>query len=329
MSSILESLSQSIPTDVVGQIGKAVGLGPELVTKGLSVVGPVITGALASKAATPSGLDSLINMLPSGGGSTGLGFGDLLGFLKPGAQKNLLGNIFGPATGAIGATLNKQLGFNAAPLLAVAAPVVMGLVSKAMHTNKLDKAGVAQLLKDEQRSYLEKGSPTATVVRQALDAGREAVAVKDKYTADEWEKVRLGPVAAAHVVMMASPSGLVGTVKEVGSVLEALNQGREKASITPTGLVNIAFDEEVSKDEFMQVARDRTPAAVLDLVRGAVAVVSVKNPADVASYKSLVLDTAQKVAEASKEGGFLGIGATRVSQEEQSALDQLRTVLNA
>jgi hypothetical protein len=96
----------------------------------------------------------------------------------------------------------------------------------------------------------------------------------------------------------------------------------------PTGLVNVAFGEEVSKDEFMVVAKDRTPSTVLERVRGAIATVAGKNPADVASYKSLVLDTAQRAAEASKEGGFLGIGGTRVSQEEQSALDQIRNVLN-
>jgi len=330
MPSIFESLSQAIPNDAIGRIGKAVGLSPDLVTKGLGVVVPVITGALAQKVASPSGLDELIKMLPSGSGEIGFGFGDLLGFLEPGAPKELLSNVFGAGTAAaIGATLNKRLGFDAAPLLAIAAPMVLGLISKTMQARKLDKAGVAQFLQDEEKNYIAQGGTNVVLVREALDAGREASAVKDKYTADEWQQVRLGPVAAAQVVMLASPSGLIGSVKEVDSVLEALRSGRDRAATVPTGLVNVAFGDEVSKDEFMVVAKNRTPAAILDMVRGAVAVVSTKNPAEVANYRSLVLDTAQRVAEASKEGGFLGIGGTQVSKEEQTALDQLRNIVNA
>jgi hypothetical protein len=33
------------------------------------------------------------------------------------------------------------------------------------------------------------------------------------------------------------------------------------------------------------------------------------------------------VAEASKEGGFLGIGGTRVSAQEQQALDEIRAAV--
>jgi hypothetical protein len=34
------------------------------------------------------------------------------------------------------------------------------------------------------------------------------------------------------------------------------------------------------------------------------------------------------VAEASKEGGFLGIGGTRVSAEEQAAIDEIKAAVN-
>jgi len=33
------------------------------------------------------------------------------------------------------------------------------------------------------------------------------------------------------------------------------------------------------------------------------------------------------VAEASKEGGFLGIGGTRVSAQEQQAIDEIRAAV--
>jgi hypothetical protein len=43
-------------------------------------------------------------------------------------------------------------------------------------------------------------------------------------------------------------------------------------------------------------------------------------------YAQFLVRTATAVAESSKEGGFLGIGGTRVSSEEQAAIDQVRSI---
>lgn len=325
MSSLIDSIAQAFPSDAIGQIAKVADLKPDFVGKGLNVIGPLVTGALAAKAATPGGLSSLMNMLPSGKGDTGLGVGDLLGYLKPGAAKETLNGIFGSGTSAVGGVLDRTLGFRASPLLALVAPVALGAISKAVNTSKLGPGGVARMLEDESREYLNKGGEHVTVVRQALDAGRQAAAIKERFSTSEWEAVRLGPVAAAQAVMMASPSGLVGSVKEVGSVLEAFREGRRDAA--PASLLNVAFDDDPSKEEFVAVVKDRTPAAVLDLVRGAVNTVSQRDPSAVGSYKAFILSTAQRVAEASKEGGFLGIGGKQVSGDEQATLDRIRTLL--
>ena len=52
-----------------------------------------------------------------------------------------------------------------------------------------------------------------------------------------------------------------------------------------------------------------------------------KSPAEAAAYKATILAVAKAAAEASKEGGFLGIGGTLVSKDEQAALDQLGAAL--
>jgi len=49
--------------------------------------------------------------------------------------------------------------------------------------------------------------------------------------------------------------------------------------------------------------------------------------AEATAYKEWVMSVAQTVAEAGKEGGFLGIGAVRVSPEEEAALAALRSDL--
>jgi hypothetical protein len=55
----------------------------------------------------------------------------------------------------------------------------------------------------------------------------------------------------------------------------------------------------------------------IGLVREAVAAVSANSPGDVSEYGRLLVNVATQVAEASKEGGFLGVGGTRVSESEQ------------
>jgi hypothetical protein len=98
--SLLETFTQAFSGDRAGQIGKAVGLSPEQVERGIAVAGPVILSALVDKVSTQSGLDMLLEDLPSGG-SKRIGFGDLLALLKPGTTQKLMKSVFGPGVGAV------------------------------------------------------------------------------------------------------------------------------------------------------------------------------------------------------------------------------------
>ena len=71
MASLIESLTQSLTPDLVGQIGKSVGLDNSLVNKGLGVVGPLVTGALANTAQSPLGIDGLMKLIAQPGSSSG------------------------------------------------------------------------------------------------------------------------------------------------------------------------------------------------------------------------------------------------------------------
>ena len=52
-------------------------------------------------------------------------------------------------------------------------------------------------------------------------------------------------------------------------------------------------------------------------------------PEESAEYRQFVLSVAQRVAEAGKEGGFLGIGGTRVSAVETRAIEEIAAALGA
>jgi hypothetical protein len=55
-----------------------------------------------------------------------------------------------------------------------------------------------------------------------------------------------------------------------------------------------------------------------------VAAVTAKAPDQVAAYKAFLNTLASNIANAAKEGGFLGIGAKQVTSEEAAALETIR-----
>ena len=159
MATLFESLSQALTPDVAGQIGKIAGLDTGLVNRGMAVAGPLVTGALAKQASTPTGLDSLMRMLPT---SSGAGLGSILGALTgSGSTDALQAGLFGGGINAIGATLDKALGFKVSPLLPLAIPFVLTIVRQRMTTQNLDQAGVARLLQDEQATFARTEGRTA------------------------------------------------------------------------------------------------------------------------------------------------------------------------
>jgi hypothetical protein len=320
MASLLDSFSRAFTPDLLTKLGSSVGLDNNLVTKGLGAVGPLLTGAMASRSATPSGLDGLMKLIPQDGGA---GLSNLAGLLKGGAPTELLSGIFGgPGLSASGRTLDQALGFKASSLLAMAAPVVMGLLSKMRSEQKLDAAGIARTLQDEQKGFFAAGGENATLVKKVLDAGNEANAKRARYSDEQWLGIRLGPMAAAQVVMHASPSGPIGTIKEAGAVARAVTEVRQTAE--PASLLGIAFDEDFTMEELSSLGgRKATKEELLGTIKDAVATVATDSPDDAISYRRFLTDVAMKVAEASKEGGILGVGGTLVSAEEKVALQEV------
>jgi|RhiMethySRZTD1v2_1073278.scaffolds.fasta_scaffold55445_3 hypothetical protein len=323
MASFFESITQSFTPDLLGPLGKAVGLDGPSTLKGLEVAGPLLTSALASKGSSPEGLDSLMGMVSQVGSSSAPG--DFMKMFTSGASTNMLSGLFGSGLSAITGTLDRKLGFKVGPLLAMAAPFVMNQLSRKISAGGLDKAGVARFLQDEQKGFEAAGGNTAKLVQDALTAGREASTTRARYSSEQWNTVRLGPIAAAGMVIGASPSGAIGIAKEVVALGEAVTVLKKNAS--PTSLFSLLTDKDVTEDELNQLPKDQ--AAQMRLITNSVAAVETNSPVDAAGYRQFLVDLVTKVAEASKEGGFLGIGGTRVSAAEQSVIDQIKTAVGS
>ena len=313
MASLIGLLTQSLTPDLVGQIGKSVGLDNSLVNKGLGVVGPLVTGALANKAQSPLGIDGLMKLMPQSGGASGIG--SLVSMITGGgASSSMLSSLFGPGLSAMTGTLERSLGFKVAPLIAMAAPLVMNFVGQTMKSQNLDNAGMAQMLQDEHKQFMNSGNEESKLVMMALDAGKDAAVTQARYSAEQWKKVRLAPMVVAQAVMDASPSGTVGRSKELSAAAAAITASRDTAS--PTSLVSLAFDVDLTSNEKSVLTQDA--ASALDVIRDAVAAVSANSPRDASEYGRLLLNVASQVAELRRKAGSWASeapGSARVSRK--------------
>ncbi len=158
---------------------------------------------------------------------------------------------------------------------------------------------------------------------------------KADYTADEWNIIMQSPMAAAMVVMFASPSNPVGLAQETFAVSKMLAENVGKPS--GVGLID-AVAEQIKDAEGRKAAQPPRPEVGADLtalkdyalgtLRQLNDLLVAKAPADEAtSFRQWILATAQRVAGAAKEGGFLGIGGTSVSAEETAAIAEVERTL--
>ena len=67
----------------------------------------------------------------------------------------------------------------------------------------------------------------------------------------------------------------------------------------------------------------------IDELRSVAALVDAKAPNEAPGFKAWLQDVAQKVAEAGKEGGFLGFGGVAVSDAERATLAEVFAALGS
>jgi Bacterial protein of unknown function (DUF937) len=327
MSGILDSFSSMISPDTTQKLSKTLGVDSSVISKGLAAVGPLVLGSLAKRASTPDGASSLLNALPQ---ETGGGFlSNLIGSIKgAGSQANLMNSLLGSGVNAMGSTLSQKLGFNVRPLLALATPTIAGFIGNLVKKDNINPQGLASLLKNETETFTKdpRNRETNELVNSALDAADKATTLRNKFDDSQWMKLRTAPMAAMYVVAVSSPSGPIGLFQEIDAASDAVIDSIK--DVSPTSVVGSAFGGGLSKEEVEQIKKDSpSKESALNSIKEGVRVVSQTSPADLPAYRQLILNVAQKVAEATKEGGFLGIGGTRVSKEEEQAIASIRAVI--
>lgn len=159
------------------------------------------------------------------------------------------------------------------------------------------------------------------------------MADRDSFTADEWTLLRVTPSFVAVGVAAADASGLFTSLKEtLAGVSEVAAAGAAHPDLDL--FAAFATDRSVPRlpdvDEFIgkgpkEKQLENFKAACLEQVRAAVAVLTSKaTSAETDAYRQLLVRVAERAANASKEGGFLGLGGVRVSSHERAFIDSVR-----
>ncbi len=162
------------------------------------------------------------------------------------------------------------------------------------------------------------------------------MANKQDFGAEEWAKIRESVMLASLAVTAADPSGLIGTIKEAFAGGGAL--ASTKTDVGAGDLIKaVVADFEISevraamRDGLKERFRGAQPADVVkrsvDALAEVGSLLDAKAPGEAAAFKTWLHGISIKVAEASKEGGFLGFGGVQISDAEKATIDEVGKAL--
>jgi hypothetical protein len=159
---------------------------------------------------------------------------------------------------------------------------------------------------------------------------------KDDFTEEQWIHVIAAPLVAGLAVTAADPSGLVGAVQESAALAGSLKSAGEGASAgSLVAEVIEAYTtgdgRKSARDDTMALIKGRKPAeaceAAVARLGETAALVAATAPGEADDFRRFIRETAQRVAEAGTEGGFLGFGGEKVSDAERKTLADIDAAL--
>jgi hypothetical protein len=140
------------------------------------------------------------------------------------------------------------------------------------------------------------------------------MATRTDFTDEEWNAMQSGVTGAGMYVALVD-RGFFDSFKEANALARHLRDAHEKS--------DSALIRELASGHERPFGATASPEEVeqstVTAIQQGVAALEAKSPEDVPAYKALVLDVAESVAAAAKG----------VSQQENQALDHVRTALGA
>jgi hypothetical protein len=162
------------------------------------------------------------------------------------------------------------------------------------------------------------------------------MATKPDFTAHEWKTLRDAPHLVMLSVASAGSSGPFGSIKEafeLASTIVEVSKGsnellkricdREELKAAQKSIrttIKVGSNANALREQLQWAAADHAAEANAILKRKG-------TPKDVEDYRQLLVDIADRTAQAAKEGGFLGFGGEWVSEGERAVINRISQAL--
>lgn len=162
------------------------------------------------------------------------------------------------------------------------------------------------------------------------------MANKQNFNPDEWSKILQSTMLAGIAITAAEPSGLWGALKEAFASSSALAAAKSNTSSSELIKAVVSdFETKEGRASIQEALRQHLAGAKpadavqrsLANLRDVSAILDAKAPQDAAGFKTWLRAISQNVADASSEGGFLGIGGVKVSEAEKATLAEISKAL--
>jgi hypothetical protein len=156
---------------------------------------------------------------------------------------------------------------------------------------------------------------------------------KSEFTEEEWVRVRRAPFVAGMAISLADPGGPIEMAKETMATVKTATNPPSREQL----LADVALDIQSMTQQKQNPLSDFkvTDAAqagqqILDELRAVKELVTAKaTPEEASAFGQWLAATAQAAADAAKEGGFMGFGATQISEGEKDMIDKVRSAVGA
>jgi len=154
------------------------------------------------------------------------------------------------------------------------------------------------------------------------------------FTPDELNLLREIIPLTGFAVAVAGNSGIIGTFKEAAATAKGI--GEAAAKYPQNELIQSLLKDFSQNRPIMPKynpleagIQEKIKTDALEKTRQVIALLTQKaTPQEVTEFKQWIMAVSESVANAAKEGAFLGIGGERVSAAEKAVLNDLQGVLS-
>ena len=330
MDSLVKSLGGLVTPEIAGKVAKYLGIDAGLVDRAVKILSALAVASMDRKVATPEGAAAALQSLPQKeepGPMSSL-FSALKGEIPDETPADKMQAMFGGGVNSMVSALSRKMGFDLAPLAGMLTPLMGQHLAKITREWNLDAAGFARMVQQGNDAFL--ADPTnagiATLVRGAMAVGDQAESLRSRFTEHELEEIHIAPMAAYCLVAKASPSGIKGSMDEIKAANQVSTELLE--DVAPISLLGTLFGGGLTSAEAEELKKEaEREEQLLQTIRESAAVMRTKAPGEVETFQKLVNDVARNVANASKEGAFLGFGGKQVTEKEQAAMQKVAAAL--